>query len=247
MRINQPQEQKSSKYKNLIAAIGIEGIFIVVALLVIFGILSYLNIVPLSKFLTFLPSAGKPNTVAKSVPGKKGFRDPNYPVASPTINLNVPKSVTAVSEFPGYTVTIKNKQELIALLASWEVYGRPFSGTSEEGNTKAVPISSIVLTLTPKPQKGNLVSSPGTGVYLSSGILATEKQVNILVFVSPQILADKTKNAGNYFQVEAFTAAYNMAHPANSAEEYTKRQNEIVDILNTLRSQNKSLFEIKKL
>lgn len=139
---------------------GIESVIIILLIIVILVVLSMLNVIPLRSFIPGL-SGIRPTGTVKDVENQALVEQ----------YRKAPASISAVSDIPGYTVSVNNEEELIRILKSWGVYGKSYGASSfASGSTGAVPLKKIVLHMTDKVQQANKYSTDGTNktVYSSS-------------------------------------------------------------------------------
>lgn len=221
--VNNLEENKNSKSKTLFEAVGVETIIILLLAVVIVGIMSYLNIIPLSKLNPFPQKSAQP---------EKGFDSNHVFIPSPTVNPNLPADITAISEIPTYTVTLEKKEELIKLLRGWEIFGRIYYNKVED-YAENKPIEKITIYLTDKIQsRKSQVDSAGNTITAVNTIIKGNA-IDYYVYVNPTTLqAAKGTNAGGYVMSALLRDFYNLSH-----QKITDTKKRDADILMVLQAE----------
>lgn len=111
------EDEVGQKKKSILRAVGIETIFLGVIILIIIGILSFLNIIPLSKINPIL----------------FGW-------------MSQEQKLVVVSDIPRYKVSINNSDDFLKLINQWNLYGKNFSiqsGSTENIPLKSIRIHLV--------------------------------------------------------------------------------------------------------
>lgn len=214
------------------------------AVIIVFVLgLVYFNLLPASKFLNFLSFSPNKNTALKPTKPITATSTSTAPIVTQApfvIDTTKKGEISAVSDISIYKVTLLNKQGLVDLLASWGVFSVVDNLYKTQGKT---PTSNIIVHLTDKEQKGNIVTNPKTGTYLASGFVISPSSFDVYIYVLPSIVSDSSKNPSSFFQSEFVSTIYRLSNSNFSNQTIT--QDQIKKIEDNLTKINGTLFQNK--
>ncbi len=207
------------------------GIIIVIIILVLF-VLHSLNALPFSN--PFSSTSQNPSGIKPKTP----------------INSNISADIHAVSDSPGYTLSMQNKEEVIALLKQWGIYGSAFTGGyGIKGSTGSNDgVKDIEVHFTTVEQPINQYVNPDGSVYLSSITNASAGKLTVYAYIGPSILKDTSKNSklGGYFDVIALSTLYRLANPAKSLDENSRIEEQLNKFLKEKAESETIFFKLEK-
>lgn len=226
------QSLQNDKVKQFSVLVIAEVIFILCILLIV-GILNYLNLLPLSKTfpgtLGFLPHKTTLQTL-KQTPQrntysytKKGFL------------------VTAVSDVPDYTLEIRDKQKLLTLLSEWGLYEKDF--TNKISNRS---IYTVNLHLSTGILPNMIVTDKQRNPLVYSDIKVNNGTLEAFVSLSKTVLDENSRNRALFFQNGALISLYLFTKNGQVASQDAKSQNELIAVFKKLSESNTILFSIRK-
>jgi hypothetical protein len=241
-----PELQK----KNAFIILRVEFVVIIAVVVLIFGILNYFLIFPLSimnpKLFGWLPT----KSISPNLPPAEQTLNPETqkgqsvaPTVKPTITITIdkaPSSIKYVSDIPQFSIKLNQKDELERLLQEWNVY---FYLKSFGLDKK---LDNVVIHLTDKEQADNKISSPKAGVFLSSDIKGSGGTSDIYIGVAESVLNDPKSDKSAFFQSEFLRTMYNISHSAIGLSEQEARSKSFSTLMTTLRKNNKVFFIIEK-
>ena len=240
-------QQPTSSYISKPRRFSGKSLFVQIALLLaviivfIFG-LAYFNLLSISKITN--PFSTK-NTITKSVKPTKPIRPTPTPTLKPfVIDTTKKGDISAVSDIPTYKVTLLQKQALVDLLASWGTFSVVEHLYKTQGK---VPTSNIIIHLTDKEQKGNIVTNPKIGTYLASGIVINPPSFDLYIYVLPSILATPSQNPASLFQWEFVSTVWRFSHSTGTAADVKKVEDNLTKVNSTLLQNKTQFFAIEKI
>lgn len=236
-----PANDRKTKITSLIKPVLILIASISLGLVILFFILNFFNII---RLYSLYPNQFGP--LPHLVPTPEFLPNPpksptssSTPVPIPTIMLTKATTVSAVSDFSGYSVSIANEQFLNNLLGKFNIWGRIFSGFGSQQ-----PLYSISFHLT--NQKGNvdgifLDYTTKEPIYYSTYSFSGEN-LDLYIYINPVILA--TDDASYLFDLAAVSDTYSLS-PAAPVSTSIKKDS-IIKYLKPVGSGTTDLFKVVK-
>ena len=202
------------KRKKALVFLLIETILIVLVVILAFGVLNYFSIFPLYKMNPDLFSWLPTKPVGTSIPNSADLKG-DYAFPADLSKLNI--DLTAQSDVGGYDLTLENKEKLISLLKSWNVYGNYYYGSANQiRNVK--PLEKIHVHLVSSPQKGIFQATQKGEVVTSYDTTVGSGEMNFNINISDTILKNKaldSKSKGAYASYVLMSVMYRVTHNVN--------------------------------
>lgn len=219
-----------------------------IVLVIIFatlGILHYFQALPFSDFLNekigFLPKSSNLGSPRKPlVPTPTGI------ILAKTTPIPVNSDITAISDVPGYSISITNKERLIELLTDWGVYGVDYILPGQRGETKG-PLEEIEVRLSNQQQPLFPIQGTNKNVYVSSNISANNKKFTLTIGLSPEIIQTRTGEAGGFITSQLISTLYRIANQTLDAQSQERRENDLTQILKKVGTSEPSFFTVSKM
>lgn len=123
--------------------------------------------------------------------------------------------ITASSSVEGYTLSIKNKKELVNLLSEWGVYGKTFNGGyGLLGGTGNNPVTKINVYFVDQIQPINQFVTQEGEVYMSSVTKASGGELSVFIHLGKFVLDNPEYNNELWRQFDYLflTTVYNLAN-----------------------------------
>lgn len=259
---NNKTQEESFSYTNqakdstTIAVLGVEFVVIVVIVVLVFGVLNYFLIFPLSvmnpKLFGWMPTTGvsHPHNQERIAPIGYALH-PNEPIIrpEPTIDTrNLKHTISVVSENPAYEISMSHSEELISAFGKWGLYGKAYNFGGERGSTHDAFLYTVVIHFTDQPQILN-VTTVENQVAFSSDVKASPAKIDIYVYLAPFVLNGEKKytlDKGEYFDDEMLGILYKLSHQTNSPDEQRALNIEMAKEARSLKNIYKNFVTLTK-
>jgi hypothetical protein len=237
-----PSSSKEKIFTNIEAVLAGFLLPLILVIVILLG-LNYFNILPVSRvfpFLSFLPTKDTGKTPPS---GQRGYFDPQREAIislTPIPQENVGKEISVASDTK-HKVSLVNKDEFISRLTEMGIYGRVYAIKAGD-NT---PADTINIRLTDIEQPEHKLLREDVGTLYSSKTTFSENVINILVYVSPNLLSDTNlspEQKGAILQEAVIVALYSYAHATEPAEDIRNRS---AAILQDMGKNNKVYLRIE--
>jgi hypothetical protein len=169
--------------------------FLVIIILVILGILYFMNALPFSKEVQKLSRDSKQNAAT-------------IPPVTPTNVI----TVSVESDDSKYTVSIQNSKKLSEILNSWQLnLKRVYEKNDQIPSSKQ--LQKIVVILTSQKQERDLLLNSSQRPYLSYATSQSGDTIQLKVWVDEKTLQDAPtpQEKGKYLDYAFFSVFYNLA------------------------------------
>lgn len=226
-------KEQDGKKKLAFLEVGLFEIsFVLIVIIVFFGLLNYFNILSLSKLYPdtfgFLPHKTFNPTPLK----KTQLTNSPLPVPTPT----QANDISVVSDVPGYNLTIVDKSVLINYLNKLDIWGKTFNDP-----TNPVILHNIELHLSNDNQKlqSQQKVQDGNPLY-SYNLLFINNTLKLNIYLYPDVLTDANSSKVLSNVVMIIMSRVNLSEKGGksmSEDQTNKIQNEFV---------NKNFFLLQK-
>ncbi len=175
-------KKQNRKKKFALLEIGLFEIsFVLIIIIVLFGLLNYFNILSLSTLypnqLGFLPH--------QQITGKQLPK-----VLEPTPEPAQTNNVFAISDIPSYTLTIIDKNALISYINDFNIWGRSYNEKANETILK-----KIIFRLSNTEGRINqLIQEPDGTPMFSSEYSSNQDTLDISIYINPKELASENRS-----------------------------------------------------
>jgi len=190
------------------------------------------------------------NALPFSNPFSSTSQNPSGIKPKTPINSNISADIRAVSDNPEYTLSVQSKEEVIALLKQWGIYGSAFTGGyGIRGSTGPNDgVKDIEVHFTTVEQPINQYVNPDGSVYLSSITNASAGKLTVYAFIGSTILDDpgKNMNLGSYFDAIFLATMYRLANPAKTLDENSRIEEQLNKFLKEKAESETIFFKLEK-
>lgn len=189
-----PEKQRKSAARLLI----VEFAALVIVVVTIFGILTYLNIIPIRSIISELFNpAEENNLIEQSTTGQAitTGRDIEVVEVEPVFKVD--------SEVEGKKIILRDKEGLLRKLNNWNLYGRPYNDEAA-GSTNGESLKEVRLVLTNEEQKV-FSHKDQDGIFVGSGLKLENQTLILSIYLSPRVLRDSQRSLNLLNQQMLFT------------------------------------------
>lgn len=169
-------------------------------------------------------------------------------VTSPKQSLKqVTSPIQAVSDLPEFSLSLAGPKRLDRYLTDfgfWQKDNVVFRGTREKATVRR-----LVIHLTDQEQKYDQITSEETGVYQASGEIFSNGQLDLFIFIAPEILAKEEEvRLTQRIDGQVLRTVYNLTHLGLETEDRRQSLAETLkEISNELTAENLTLFRLVRL
>lgn len=143
-------------------------------------------------------------------------------------------NLVAVSEIPGYKVTIVKKDELMSYVEENRLFERIYNRTGNiflRGDMKGEPLKSINIHVVSNPQVGNAYSD-GSSTFSSVGLILNPGEVNIYIQIGRTLLNKNNLNDANVFlQEQLVSSIYILANDVKTIPDLNREKDKVYEMV----------------
>lgn len=210
--------------------------FLLVTLLLIAGIilltLNYLKKSPKLFSLPPVPVDQKTTPPPSNV--GRGF----YNTTPVPIDFSV--DIEAVSDFPGHSLSINDKENFLKTLKDWEVFGREY-GDDKFGNTNGMVLRKINIHLTSVEQPIYKITGKG-GTAASTGYKFSQGTIDVYIYINTKLL-DK-ENWNYFFNKQVLFALRSLVYKVDTINKYNEQSKIVQMQVDDMKSKGKYFLAI---
>jgi len=200
--------------------------FVLIIIILFFGILNYFNILSLSKLY--------PNTFG-FLPHQTTLSTTYKPASTKPVQTN---DVSAISDIPNYKLTLVNKNALMPYLGNFGLWNKTFNQ-----NGTATKINRIVFHLTNQEltTKTKLIRDKNNNPTFSYKLTFSGKTLNI--YISLPLETISAANQSKIYDYSVITEVYDLGPGSSFSQK--EEQSKLIDVFNQVdQKNNQHFFEI---